>query len=279
MNRGLVRRVPSTRCFWRKWLASLGILLLMPDHGTAGTTLAEQLNKSCVFRDGAMWCQDRPTSTAQPRLAEDMAICGSKIGEYAVLPFGPKGRALSEEKKRLDAKDARRLTEKQKWSWLNPTVVDLGLFAQHLECVNKADMDAALTTNGYVRRSPSTPLEQAGVRLVGQYFAHGELSGAGEVTVIIRPPNQGFFERSPADKSRERSIVWVTLHYGTASKPPLTSKEYWIDCEQRVLKLQSDYWDQNLDGRTLPGGERNWTTLDKHPLAGSAQQMLCPAIR
>ena len=251
----------------------------MAGHVEAAVPGAGPFNRPCIYRDdGRMWCQDRDTSELMPRFEQDMAVCGERLDAYRVTQFGPGSGSILERKKLLDGREPRRAVERTKWAWLSPTVVDLALFSEGLACQDKAGVEAFLLRHGYTARQPHSQLEHAGVRL-SQDYHRKELANAKPITLVIRSPDEAFFIKNPADRDQDRVLIWVTLHFRTASPHKMSSKEYWIDCRARALKLQSDYWDEQFRGFTLPGRDQRWGNFDGEPLAVVAQQILCSATK
>ncbi len=201
-----------------------------------------------------------------------------RLDEYEVTQFGANSQRMLEKKKLLDRNETRRAVEKTKWAWLSPTILDLALFAEALGCHDERAVEAFLSNYGFAARQPTSKLEQAGARLFQEYRLK-EFDNGKVLALVIRSPNEGFFAKNPADRVRGKMLIWLTLNSKAASPYKLSSKEYWIDCGKPALKIQSDYWDDRLKGFTLPGGDTRWGGFDREPLARTAQQVLCAAIR
>jgi hypothetical protein len=246
---------------------------------TLQTPATSSVSRPCIYREeGRMWCQGVEVKELKPRFNEDMAMCGESLEQYQVTRFGAGSQAILEKKKRLDATERRRAIERTKWAWLHPTVVDLALFSEAIGCHERTEVETFLSKHGFVSYPATVPVERAGVQLFREYRRKESDNGT-VVTMVIRSPDDDYFDKNPADRLRSESLLWVSLNFRKESPYRLTSKEYWIDCVELALKTQSDYWDERLKGFTLPGGDSKWGSFGREPLARMAQNVLCGSMK
>ena len=227
---------------------------------------------NCIWRiGGEMWCKDKDISEIEPVYYEDMAVCGEPMSQYRLMS----SRSDSEYKERLNKAVPARRAELKKWAWLKPTKKDLALISELLGCHRGSEIDAVLTESGYVSRKPTTQFERTTTRLVlNEYELHKERK---YTSFVVRPVNRFFLEKNQGDTMISNKIVWFTIDF--VQSIYMHSEEYWINCSTPGVKLQSDYYDKDFNGWTLPGKYTKWDEISNNSFEERVLNELCPYIK